>query len=185
MSLARALAVVLTTGILALTACGSDDAGDGGDGGDGGSSSTPSEEAADAVDFCSVLTVEDVGEVLGGAVTVEEIPGGGCNFSLEDPKAPSAAIAQSVVDDFAGGFDAMRAGVTSMIDGDVEDLDGVGDEAFVVASASLGGESVAGAGGVLLGGTMVQLTLLQSQDLSEDEVHQLTVDVLTLVASKA
>ncbi len=122
---------------------------------------------------------------MGGAVTMELLAGGGCNFSQTDPSAPSVAIAQSGVDESAGGFAAMRAGVTSMIDGEVDTLDGVGDDAFVVASNTLSGSSVTGGGGVLLGETMVQLTLLQSQDMPDDEVRQLSVDVLTLVASKA
>lgn len=154
--------------------------------GDAESGPTQAEESASpAIDVCASLTADEVGQALGGPVTVQIPPGGGCNFRQEDPLAPSAALAQSGVDDSVGGFEAMRAGVTSMIDGEVDTLDGVGDEAFVVASNTLSGSSVTGGGGVLIGNTMVQLTLLQSQDMPDDEVRRLLVDVLTLVASKA
>ena len=127
-------------------------------------------------------------EALGGTVTAQEIPGGGCNFSqADDPRAASAALNETTVDDFAGGFEGTRTGVTSIVEGEVEDLDGVGDEAFVVVGSGAGGMGggVIGAGAVLIGDTVVQVTVLQAADLSEDDVKALTVAVLELVGSKA
>lgn len=187
--------------VFSLSAC-SDDGGEssGGDG-PGSSSATddsspddsspddtepadaePDAEPADAVDVCATLTPEQVGAALGGTVTAEEIPGGGCNFSnTDDPRAPSAAINVSPVNDFAGGFEGTRQGITSVVDGEVQDLPDVGDGAFFVIGSALGGTSNSGAGAVLLGDQVVQLTLLQSQELPEPEVTQMTIDVLTLV----
>ena len=48
----------------------------------------------------------------------------------------------------------------------------------------MGGGTI-GAGAVLLGDTVVQVTLLQASDLGADEVKQLTTAVLELIASKA
>ena len=193
-----AFAAILAT-VFSSSAC-SDDGGDSSD--DEPSSSSPDDtspddtspdgsegegteaegEPSEAIDVCTVLTAEQVGAALGGTVTAEEIPGGGCNFSnADDPRSPSAAFNQSTVDDVAGGFEGTRQGVTSIVEGEVQDLPDVGDDAFFVVGPALGSTSITGSGAVLLGDQVVQLTLLQSQELTEPEVGQLTIDVLTLV----
>ncbi len=196
MSLTRSLAASTVLATLLLSGCGSD----GGDGkaDDGASSSSePSdadaesadagEEASGPLGICGLITAEEMSEALGGSVVAQEIPGGGCNFTQEaDPRAASAALNETTVNDFAGGFEGTRTGVTSIVEGEVEDLEGVGDEAFVVAGSGMGGMGggVIGAGAVLIGDTVVQVTLLQAADMSEDEVRELTKGVLVLIGSK-
>lgn len=182
------LGVVALVAAVSLSGCGSDskDAKDD----DTSSTSNGSTDTGDGddappaadIDVCGSLSVEAVSEALGGPLTVEEIPGGGCNyFNAEDPRAMSAAINESTVDDFAGGFEGTRTGVTAVVDGEVEDLDGVGDDAFLVVGNTTGGSSAAGAGAVLLGDTVVQVTVLQASDLSAEEVKAATTNVLTAV----
>jgi len=194
MSLTRSLALLAVLGTLTLSACGDDD--DGGSAGDTSSESSNettsdatddegSDEPSGPLDICSKLTADEVSETLAATVTAEDIPGGGCNFSQENPRAASTAINEVTVGDFAGGFEGVRTGVTSVIEGEVETLDGVGDDAFVVVGPTPGGTAAAGAGAVLLGETVVQITVLQGVDLSDEEVRELTTGMLSLVASKA
>jgi hypothetical protein len=203
MSLTRTLAVSTVLASLLLAGCGSDD-GDGEGKADDSPASSSSEpdpgtteatESEDVVEepsgplgICELITAEEMSDVLGGAVAAEEIPGGGCNFSQDaDPRAASAALNETTVDDFAGGFEGTRTGVSAIVEGDVEDLEGVGDDAFVVAGSGAGGMGggVIGAGAVLIGETVVQVTLLQAADLSAEDVKALTIAVLELIGSKA
>jgi len=114
-----------------------------------------------------------------------EAGGVGCVFSPEDPTAPSAVVNLTALDEGAGGLEGVQAGITSAVEGEVEDLTGVGDEAFVVVGPVLGGSVNQGAGAVLLDATVAQVTVLQGQQLTEDEVKQLTVGMLELIGSKA
>ena len=183
------LGVVALVAALSLSGCGSDSKDDAKNDDDTSSSSNENSDAEEGdappaadVDVCGSLTPEAMSEALGGPVTVEEIPGGGCNFFNEDdPRALSAAINESTVDDYAGGFEGTRTGITAVIDGEVEDLDGVGDDAFLVIGSTTGGSSAAGAGAVLLGDTVVQVTVLQASELSDEEVHDATTNVLTAI----
>ncbi len=200
MSLTRTLAVSTVLATLFLAGCGGDDGDDGGKADDSPSASSnepdsdvtesedTAEEASGPFGICGLITAEEMGDVLGGPVVAQEIPGGGCNFTQNaDPRAASAALNETTVDDFAGGFEGTRSGVTAVVEGEVEDLEGVGDEAFVVAGSGTGGmgASVIGAGAVLIGDTVVQVTLLQAAEMSEDDVKQLTIAVLELIGSKA
>jgi hypothetical protein len=185
MSLSRAMIALAAAFALTLSACGGDDGGVATSHESESTQSGVSEATSEADDVCAALTPDDLGALLGGVVTVAEIPGGGCNFSQDDPRAPSAAVNQSAVDDFAGGFDALRTGVTGVIDGEVENLDDMGDDAFLVVGPAVGATVSAGAGGLLLGDAMVQVTVLQSVDLSDDDLRVITHDLLHLIADAA
>jgi len=193
----RSLAAIFAACTLTFAACGGDDTPAPSTGDDVGSPSSGTEEdeqpdpgAEEApggglADICGVLTGEEVGAVLGGPVTMAEAGGVGCVFSPEDPTAPSAVVNLTALDEGAGGLEGVQAGITSAVEGEVEDLAGVGDEAFVVVGPVLGGSVNQGAGAVLLDATVAQVTVLQGQQLTEDEVKQLTVGMLELIGSKA
>lgn len=149
---------------------------------DGGEESEPGSSAPE--DVCAVLTTEQVGEALGtDGLTVQEVPGGGCNFVVEaDPREPSVLVSQLPVDVSAGGFDGLRIGIEAAIGGTAEAVDGVGDDAFLVLGTTPGGSSAAAGGVVLLGDSAIQITLLQSIDLREDDVRERATAVLERVA---
>ncbi len=142
---------------------------------------------SEALDVCAELTPEEVGTAIGvDGLTVQQVPGGGCNFfDSEDPVQPSVVFNQVAVDDANGGFDALMGGVTATIQGDTTELDGVGDRAFVVVGTLGGGSALNGGGAVQLGDVGVQVTFLQGIDLPAEDVLQRVSDALALVAGKA
>lgn len=185
MTLNRLTLPTLLLALVALTSCGGDDESAAADptadptAGSGATSSGP-------LEICSLLTPEAVGEVLGGDVSVTEVPGGGCSFDQEDPRAPSVGVAETPYDEGAGGMDGTQQGIEALLDGSgAERLDGIGDDALVAVGTSMGGESQQGGGAVLVAGTTVQLTVLQAVDLPAEEVRAMVVDLLTLVADVA
>ncbi|CAN5587351.1 hypothetical protein BH11ACT8_BH11ACT8_08470 [soil metagenome] len=192
-----AAALLLPAGL--LSACGSDEeptaAGSPSpaavDDGAGDPSTDAAEEPSEPVDtgsgevadICTLVTAEEIGDVVGGTVTSEEVPGGGCSFSQDDPRAPSVSLSTTPYDEGNGGLEGAKAGVGGVIDGTVPDLD-VGDGAFLVVGPALGGDNEQGGGAVHLGASLVQVTLTQGNGLSTEVVTGLVTDVLTLVASK-
>jgi hypothetical protein len=175
---AAATAVLLTT----LGACGGGDGPDEDDDTGGTPSATAGEggeaSASDAVDPCDVLTVEEVGDALGAPVTATEPPGGGCGFEQDDPRAPSVGI--FAVEGVGGGFESSKAGL--VVDGEIEDVPDVGDDAWVAVGAA-GGRDAQGQGIVMRGDQLVNVTILQGDGLDAATVKDLTVAVLTLAAS--
>ncbi len=183
------VALVLSLSLGLLAGCGGDDADPSGSAdpvsaptGDPGGAVEPAAGGGEAVDVCEVVTTEEIDAVLGATTTVDQVPGGGCTFSQDDPRAPSVSLASSADDEATGGFEGATFGVSSVIDGDGEDLD-VGDEAFLVVGPTPGGSASQGGGVVRVGATIVQVTLLQGNDLSAEDVGALTTAVLELVAS--
>ncbi len=100
----------------------------------------------------------------------------GCRFaSPDDPDAASLGISQ---DELAalGGIDGSKAGISSVVEGDVEDVPGVGDAAFVVIGPTFGGSTLTGGGGVALGSSLVQITVIPGPDATDDDVRRATVE---------
>lgn len=143
----------------------------------------PADEPAEAIDVCSLVTADEIGAIVGGAVTASEVPGGGCSFDQDDPRAPSVALGVTPYDESTGGLEGAKSGVSAVIDGTPADVD-LGDGAFVVVGTTMGGDSQQGGGAVHVGGSIVQVTYLQSTGLTADEVTTQVTDLLTLVASK-
>lgn len=149
-----------------------------------GPSETPVSDKPPARDVCTVLDAEQVGRIL--EAPVERVTGNhGCRFaSPDDPDASSLGISQ---DELAalGGIDGSKAGISSVVEGDVEDVPGVGDAAFVVIGPTFGGTTPTGGGGVALGSSLVQITVIPGPDATVADVRATTVDVLTLIAEQA
>ena len=184
-TLPAALFLVLALG---LTACTDDDPSD--------PSSSPSEPGsvaptetttsakAPAQDVCKVLGADDVGKILGASVE-RVIAEQGCRFASPDnPDAASLGISQDELIAL-GGIDGSKAGISSVVEGDVEDVPGVGDAAFVVIGPTFGGSTLTGGGGVALGSSLVQITVIPGPDANDDDVRRATVELLTLIAEKA
>lgn len=183
-----------------LTACGSDEAASTTTAADGattqpaGSDDSATEDAADdsstgtgdeAVDVCTELTPEEVGAIVGGTVTVESDPGGGCSFDQEDPRAPSVSFATTDVgnDDTDGTFNESRVGAFGTLTDPTSENPPIGDYA-AVASGTLGGDNQQGVGLAQEGSTLVQVTLVQGNGLDGAAVRTMTAAALTLAVSK-
>ncbi len=146
------------------------------------SSSATEPPATPARDACKVLKADEVGQVLGAEVeaTVGE---GGCRFaSPEDPDATSLGVVQGELKAL-GGLDGAESGITTVVDGEVEDLSGVGDGAFVVVGPAMNA-TLTGAGAVAVGSSLLQITVIPGPDATEDDVRRTTVEALTLIAER-
>jgi hypothetical protein len=184
------LAAAVLVLALGLTACTDDDGDPSGSPSPAPTSeaTSPSEtatsEAAPARDACRVLDPADVGAVLG--TTVEPVVAGqGCRFANpDDPATTSLGVSQG---DLAavGGLDGAKQGIGTVVDGEVEDLPNLGDGGFVVIGTTFGGSTPTGGGAVVLGSSLVQITVIPGPDLTEDDVRRTTVEALTLIAEVA
>ncbi|MGY0235866.1 hypothetical protein [Longispora urticae] len=185
----RSLLTVLAAGLLALPALAGCEGDPAGDPTVSASAKTGPDSAAPAAAFdpCKVLTVADVGAILGGPVTMKETPGGGCQFDQEDPRAPSFGITKAMPADQGGGIASSKLGAEGTIDGKAETLSGVGEAAYVVVGRgkAIPSESVQAAGGVQVKGQLVDVTLIQGNKLSAAAVTKMIKDVLALIAAKA
>lgn len=150
--------------------------------------SGPTETAASAKpparNVCKVLGAEDVGKILGASVE-RLIAEQGCRFaSPDDPEVASLGISQ---DELAalGGIDGSKAGIGSVIEGEVVDVPRVGDAAFVIIGSTFGGSTLTGGGAVALGSSLVQITVIPEPGSTAADVKATTVAVLSLIAKKA
>lgn len=184
--------IAVLAALVALSSCGSDDADPPAGSSDPTTSTSTgaSDDETDAssgglVDICTAITVADVAAITGAPVTVEDVPGGGCNFEQEDPRAPSVSFFSSAYDEGNGGFDGAVAGVTGVLQDSVGgEVSGIGDRAFVATGQNPGGSAHQGAGLVLVGGTLTQVGVQQGNDLSQAKVKAMIEDAVKLVASK-
>jgi hypothetical protein len=185
MRMIRALAgLALTLSLSGLAGCGGDDSGD--DDVAAPDISTTSGSEPDAqVDVCGQVSDEEVALIVGAAVSGTTI-GTGCTFNpVEDPRAPTVQIATMPYDEGDGGLDNAKAGIAAVVDGTPEDVSDLGDAAFVVVGTSMDGDYQQGSGGVLLGATLAQVTVIQGNGMTADDVRRLTLDLMSLAASKA
>lgn len=145
---------------------------------------TPVSELPPAADACKVLDPAAVGQVLG--VEVERVVAqGGCRFSSpDDPATASIGISQGELAAM-GGIDGAKAGIGTVVEGEVEDVPGVGDGAFVVVGPTFGGTTPTGGGAVALGSSLVQVTVIPGPGATEEQVRTTTVGALTLIAEQA
>jgi len=177
-----AVLAALTT----VVGCGSEkDESPSGTESDGTSLPTGQDEAA-MLEICTLLTEAEVAALVGGAVTQEDQPGGGCAFNQEDPRATSLAFAVTPYDEGTGGFDGASTGMSASFDGtDDQEVTGVGTEALVSVGTSMGSETLKAGGLVHVGSSLVQVTLFQATGLNADAVRAIAIDALELVAGKA
>jgi hypothetical protein len=195
MRLPRTLSTVaVLAALITLSACGSDDEPSSGDPDTSTvapNSDAPSTDPADdetdtaTSDACTIVTDDEISGIVGGKVTREAVPGGGCTFNQEDARAVSISLNTSAYDEGTGGFDGAVTGMSAQFEGAPgAAVDGVGDEAFAKTGTTMGGSNQQAGGIVHVGGTLVQVTLIQGNGLSADKVKAIVIDALKLVASK-
>lgn len=143
------------------------------------------EPAAAGGGICAVLSEAEVGAVLGGTITGSAIPGGGCSFSQDNPDSPAATVSDVAFAEMTGGMDGAKANATSAVEGDPEDLTGIGTAAFVVTGTSFGGTDLQGAGAVRVGDRLIIVQLAQSKGLSRAKVRALVVNLLKLAVTES
>ncbi|WP_457111292.1 hypothetical protein [Marmoricola sp. URHA0025 HA25] len=130
---------------------------------------------------CGKLTASQVGTVIGSGVRGAGLPGGGCEFDHVDAKAPSVTVKDTAY----AGMEAAKTDATSAVEGEPQDLSGIGSGAFVVTGTVFGGNEVQGAGAVHVGSRTLSVWVIQHKALSETAVRDLVVRMLRLVAAAA
>lgn len=172
--------------VLALSACSS---------GSGGSDDAPSGDKSDAgkdsaatFDPCKAITTAEAEAVLGYPVVVSETPGGGCSWgNEEDPRLASLSVGAGM-EDAGGGIEASKAGTTAVLDGEAQDVPGLGDGAYLVLGPLKGGggESIQAQGAILDGNQLivVGITQLGGAAVTEDAVAAQAEAGMKLVGSK-
>ena len=151
---------------------------DGGDG-DAGEHTGPSTAGGGV---CSHLSAAQVGAVLGVTVRGSAVPGQtGCAFDQGGKRGTTVTVLDKSVAQ-AGGMDGAKNEANSAVEGEPQDVPGVGSAAFVVTGSMFGGPDVNGAGAVQVGGRILSVYLVQRSGLAEAKVRSLEVDLLELVA---
>ena len=135
--------------------------------------------------ICSDLSAGDVGAILGGATKGAALPGGGCGFTLTAAKGPSATFVEKSVARTPGGMAGAKAEATSSVEGEPQDLSGIGDAAFVVTGTAFGEPAIQGAGAVRVGTRIINVNLDQSGTMSAATVKAMTIKLLRLAAAQA
>lgn len=171
--------------ILLSTSCGGDDAAPTAQSdpdsttstGDTGSASIPDE-------ICSVFTAADFEAVVGAPGTLEEQPGGGCEYSQEDPRDVTVTINALVVA-AESDYDAARGGATGPMDEPViTDGDSPGDHSFIGIGTMFGGDNLQGSGGATNGKVIVLTNVIQARGLPSEEITRISTSLLELAAAK-
>lgn len=135
--------------------------------------------------ICSNLEAADVGATLGGTVRGAGLAPAGCEFNQADRSAPSATFVETSFASTPGGMAGAQDNATASVEGDPQDLPGIGTAAFVVTGTVFGGEDIQGAGAVRIGDRLIQVTLGQRAGLSRAKVKALVVDLLELAVARA
>jgi hypothetical protein len=151
---ARAVLTALAAAVVLAAGCGGDDGGDGGSGGDAGEAggSSPAEEPAGGTATgedggaatsraCELLALDEVSDLFGEEAEV--VPGEGgngavvsnCLWQAEVGAAEAPTLYQLELSVYVGGAPLDPA----VFGGEVEPLDGPGDEAFVIRRDDTGG----------------------------------------------
>ena len=193
----RSILAVATIALLPfLGACGGgdDDASSGGtsasasegsEGADASDASDADEDSDEVVDTCALVSVEEVGEIVGGTFTSELGPFDACEFDQEDPRATSFSLDAQPLSELGGGFDVYRSGSQSAFtDAKQVDVPGVGDEAFITTGTFGDGTNTQLQAATLVGGQVLTVSLTQASDIAEDVLVDQATQLLTLIAAK-
>ena len=150
-------------------------------GGDGDATDTKAPSTAGG-GVCSHLSAEQVGAILGVPVRGSAVPGEtGCTFEQGGRKGTSVTVLDKTAAE-AGGMDGAKAEANSAVEGEPEDLSGIGAAAFLVTGSMFGGPDVNAAGAVQVGSRIVSVYLGQHTGIAEARVRTMETDLLRLVA---
>jgi hypothetical protein len=162
----------------ATTSAGPDDGGDGDAEGKGA-------PAVAGGGICRYVGAEEVGAVLGVAVTGSAIPGQtGCEFDQGGQHGTSVTLVDKSAAE-AGGMDGAKSEATSAVEGEPQDLSGIGSAAFVVTGTMFGGSDVQAAGAVQIGNRIVSVLLEQHSAIAGSRMRTLETDLLKLVVHES
>ena len=167
----------------ALSACG---------GGSGGSDAATSadkpssgKDTAASFDPCKDISAAEAEAVLGFPVTVKEVPGGGCSWgSEENPRLASLSVGEA--QESGGGIESSKVGTQSQLEGEPQDVAGVGDAAYVVVGKGkqFATTQFQAQGAIETNGKLILVGITQLGDSPEDEVRAQAEAGLKLVGSK-
>jgi hypothetical protein len=82
-------------------------------------------------------------------------------------------------------MDGAKTEATSSVEGDPQDLTGIGDAAFVVTGTAFGEPAIQGAGAVRVGNRIISINLTQNTGMSAAGVKAMTIKLLKLAAAQA
>lgn len=153
------------------------------DGGDGDAEGDDAPATAGG-GVCSDLGADEIGAVLGATLKGAGIPGGGCRFDQGGKQGSSVTILDKSAAE-AGGIAGAKNEATSAVEGEPEDLTGIGSAAFVVTGTMFGGTDVQAAGAVRVGNRVISVFLVQRSAIPAAKVRAIEVDLLKLVAREA
>ena len=150
-------------------------------GGDGDSQDQKAPSTAGG-GVCGHLGAGQIGSVLGVTVTGAAVPGQtGCKFDQGGTGGMSVTVLDKSTSE-AGGMAGAKDEANSAVEGDPQDVPGIGSAAFVITGSMFGGPDVNAAGAVQVGDRIVSVYLVQRSGLAEAKVRTLEVDLLKLVA---
>lgn len=150
-----------------------------------GADASDASDADEVVDTCALVSVEEVGEIVGGTFTSELGPFDACEFDQEDPRATSFSLDAQPLSELGGGFDVYRSGSKSAFtDAKQVDVPGVGDEAFVTTGRFGDGMNTQLQAATLVGGQVLTVSLSQASGIAEDVLVDQATQLLTLIAAK-
>ena len=168
-----------TTGAKPKPTKAATDADQGGD----GDAEGDDEPASKGGGICKFVGAEEVSAVLGTAVQGAAVPDvTGCKFDSAGHSLSVTIIDKSATQ--AGGMAGAKAEATSAVEGDPQDLSGIGSGAFVVTGTMFGGPDVNAAGAVKLGNRIISVFLVQTKHLGPAKVRTLEVNLLELVVKE-
>ena len=176
--------------LLTLTACsGSETAPKTPDSGntDSGNTAGASEEPANLFKACTAITTDEVGAIMGHKVSSKATPGSGCQFDpVDDPTATSVGIVDGIGADVGGGIESAKAGSQSVIEGEPQDITGVGDSAYVLVGKSnqIGGDNLQAQAAVEIKGQYIVVTMTDFGDATAETMTKEATELIKLVASK-
>lgn len=165
-----------------LSACSS---GSGGSDDSAGDKPDTSKDSSASFDPCKDITAAEAEAVLGFPVTVKEVPGGGCSWgSEENPRLASLSVGEAL--ESGGGIESSKVGTQSQLEGEPQDVSGVGDAAYlVVGKGKLFAETQFQAQGAIeTDGKLILVGITQLGDSPEAEVQSQAEAGMKLVGSK-
>jgi hypothetical protein len=131
---------------------------------------------------CSHLAADQVGAILGVPVEGSAVPDEtGCTFEQGGRKGTTVTVLDKTAAQ-AGGMDGAKAEANSAVEGEPQDLSGIGSAAFLVTGSMFGGPDVNAAGAVQVGSRIISVYLEQHSGIDEARVRTMETDLLRLVA---
>ncbi|MDX6278489.1 MAG: hypothetical protein QOJ72_2617 [Nocardioidaceae bacterium] len=185
----RHIAVSAVLMVCALGACGDKDSS--GSSEPTGAKTTGSSDSGGkdtaAFDPCTKISEAEIKTILGYDVVKKETPGGGCSWGNEaDPRLASLSVTEGTPADQGGGIESAKVGTQSVLNGDPQDLPGLGDAAFLIVGKgkAFAKDSFQAQGVIEANGQLITVGITQLGGASEAEVQKQAAAGMNLVGSK-